>query len=41
VDAVDQFRPGAGNVEARSRKVVRGNVFEDAGLLLVDMELRD
>ena len=41
MDAMDQFGPVAGNVESRSRKVVRGYIFEDTGLLLVDMELGD
>ena len=38
---VHQLRPVAGDVEPRSRKIVGGHVFEDAGLLLIHVKFRD
>ena len=39
VNAVDQLRPVAGDVESRAGEVVGGHVLEDAGLLPPDHEL--
>ena len=41
MDSVDLLRPVAGEVEAGTRKVVGGDLFEDARLLLPDMKLRN
>ena len=41
VNAVDQLGALAGDVEPRPCKVVGRNVFEDSGLALVDLELRN
>ena len=40
MNAMDQLRPIAGDVETGPGKVICGNIFEDAGLLLIDLELR-